>query len=97
MLTEWRTRPAFRKSSRATKLGPSFRIAKRSWNERDIEIPEFARVRLNARIDGPDGIVSLGSSGTIVYRYNGGEDYEVEFTHPIQTVITLRRTDFDLL
>ena len=38
-------------------------------------------------------IYPSGSSGTIVYIHKGGDSFEVEFTAPAPTVVTLERRD----
>ncbi|MCP3733280.1 DUF4926 domain-containing protein [Sphingomonas sp. RP10(2022)] len=52
-----------------------------------------ALVRLRSVVGTDAGVLLPGALGTIVYRHDGGDAYEVEFSDPIALVVTLRGGD----
>jgi len=44
---------------------------------------------------GTGEVFSAGSIGTIVHAYPGGERFEVEFSKPFSTVLTLRKNQIE--
>lgn len=54
---------------------------------------ELDIVRLRSMLYTDEGTVPAGSTGTIVYRHDRGEAYEVEFVVPFAIVATLRAAD----
>lgn len=52
-------------------------------------IEEFQCVRLLGQYVADEGTLHPGAIGTVVHVHRGGEAYEVEFTQPFQSVLTL--------
>lgn len=58
-------------------------------------LEELEVVRLLVDANTEDGVLARGARGTIVHRYPRGEAFEVEFTRPIQAVVTLTPRDIE--
>ena len=54
---------------------------------------ELSVVRLVRAVPVEDGKMPAGSAGTIIYAYNDGVGYEVEFERPFHAVVTLEGSD----
>jgi hypothetical protein len=69
-------------------------------SSRRVETPhrfdEFALVRLRSVVGTEAGVLLPETVGTIVYRHEGGDTYEVEFADPFPAVVTLRTGDLSL-
>lgn len=52
-------------------------------------LPELSRVSLIRAA----GCLPAGSVGTVVHVYSEGRAYEVEFTEPVRTVVTVQAAD----
>lgn len=52
------------------------------------------RVTLSDAINTESGTLPRGSSGTIVYAYDNGRAYEVEFERPFHVVVTVEAGGF---
>lgn len=56
-----------------------------------LQLAELDRVSLSADVRSDEGhTVPAGSTGTVVAVWNGGEAYDVEFTEPIDALVTVR-------
>lgn len=58
-----------------------------------LTIHEIDRVALLGEISTTEGVMPVGTVGTVVYRYNNGEAYEVEFTKPFHLIATLKSNE----
>ena len=56
-------------------------------------IEELDCVRLLAAIHTEAGLLPAGTLGAVVYRHGAGQAFEVEFTAPVQAVLTLRSNE----
>ncbi len=56
-------------------------------------LAEFDRVTLARTLVHRGMTFPAGLRGVIVHRHSGGIGYEVEFSHPIEAVLTLKRGD----
>lgn len=62
----------------------------------DAGFAELTIVRLCSLVSLEEGQIQPGTVGTIVYRHDGSDAYEVEFDQPFPAVVTLRGSDLDL-
>lgn len=53
-------------------------------------LDELDRVRTKVELRAEEGLLPIGSEGTIVHRYLNGQAFEVEFAKPVQALVTLR-------
>ena len=60
---------------------------------RDPTFAELDVIRLRSIIFTGAATLPIGSVGTVVFRHDGADAYEVEFAEPIATVLTLRSSD----
>ena len=56
-------------------------------------IPELSVVTLTHPVEHGAREVPRGTKGTIVFAYEGGQHYEVEFFEPFPCVVTVARAD----
>lgn len=75
----------------------SRRQGRSSRDQADGELRELDCVRLAADVTTAEGTLRAGQLGAIVYRHGSGEAFEVEFTEPFNTVLTLRRSEIEPL
>ncbi|KQT47823.1 hypothetical protein ASG52_11195 [Methylobacterium sp. Leaf456] len=73
-----------------------------SWPERRSAPPaafrELDRVRTLEVVAGEDGeTVPVGSEGTVVAVWNGGEAFDVEFVRPVETLAAILPTALQLI
>lgn len=61
------------------------------------EIEELDCVRLLGQLVSEGVTYPVGSIGTVVHKWRGGDDLEVEFSEPQPTVATLRTSDVEVV
>ena len=55
--------------------------------------PELSIVSLVRDVSTDDGVLPVGTSGTVVAAYRAGNGFEVEFDKPFHAVVTLNGAD----
>ena len=61
----------------------------------DRSLAELSSVTLTRHVDVDGNTLPRGSRGTVVYVYQDGRGFEVEFEQPFHAVVTLERSDLD--
>jgi type I restriction enzyme R subunit len=86
-----------RKGLKQILLGPGelYEALRERANEADVV--ELSRVMLLVNKQVGERELPAGSSGTVVYAYEGGPAYEVEFDAPFHAVVTVERTELEPL
>jgi len=60
-------------------------------------IPELSVVALTRPRQCEDGTLPEGTTGAVVFVYDDGQGYEIEFDEPFHCVVTVERADIRLV
>ena len=56
---------------------------------------DLERVRLTCDVSSQQGTLPKGSTGTILMVFAEGEAYEIEFTRPVEAIVTVKSGDLE--